>query len=492
MRHDPCHRRSMKIDRQDKPITAPALTLVSTAADRGDDDAPAPSLRHVRTDDAGPFMPPAWRATRDEVAAEIGVDDGLVVLIEGESGAGKTVFLRALAREFAKQTRLCHLEVRLALGERHVLSRIAEVYGCPPAASVGELASLLAREGEQQRLLIIVDNADRLSRFALRALLELQRRTRQGGGRIALVLGARSDGLEATLALPSFAFCDDGFLRRIELPRFSEDDTAAWLHELVAAAGLGDAASFDDARLRRIHRAAHGLPREIRRVADDVLNGRRPRRWRSRRDESRARRLKVRLTGAAVCVLAFAVIGWLLAAQFSGPPRLELAFESPVHALPDSPSLPLLPAVSDALPPPPPPATEAAASPPTAVRPDPAPASPAPRQAAPAPVSQPPSATALTGRAWLMAQAPDRYTVQIASSPERALAQQLIERNQLGGNSTVIGTRRGDRTVWLVVHGSYGGPAEAREAIASLPPQIRRNDPFARTMQSLQAIAVGQ
>ncbi len=486
-------------------MTPPALTLVSTAGGRDDDGAVAPSLRHLRTDDREPFIPPAWREAMDAVAEEVRVDDGLALVIEGESGAGKSVFLRALARRFANETRICHLEARLALGERHVLARIAEVYGCPPPGGVSELASQLARLGEQHRLLIIGDNADRLSRFALRALLELQRRTRQGGGRIALILSARPDGLETTLALPAFAAYDDESLRRIDLPRFSEDDTAVWLRELVELAGIADTATFDDARLRRIHRAAHGLPREIRRVADEVLNGRKPRRWRSRRDESRARRLKVRLTGAAVSVLAFAVIGWLLAAQFSGPPRLDIAFDPPVPALPDSPSLPLLPAVNDALPPSPPPATEDAAPPPPAAGPESAPAPPAarpdsapapsppPRQTAAASVQSPAApATRLTGRAWLMAQAPDRYTVQIASSPNRALAEQLIERNQLGATSTVIATRRGDSTMYLVVHGSFSGTAEARAAIAALPPQIRRNDPFARTMQSLQAIAIGQ
>lgn len=481
----------MKIERQDKPITSPALTLVSASGERDDDGgAVAPSLRRVPTDDAAPFMPPAWLEILDTVAAEVRVDDGQVLLIEGENGAGKSTFLRALAREFADEAWICHIETRLALGERHILAHLAQVYDCPPVDGVAELASLLARLGEQHRLLVIVDNADRLSRFAFRALLELKRRTRQGGGRLAMVLGARPDSLEATLELPGFAAYDDDFLRRIDLPRFSEEDTAGWLRDLVAAAGIGSANTFDDVQLRRIQRAAHGLPGEIRRVADDVLNGRRPKRWRSRRDESRVRQLKYRVTGAAVSILVLAAIGWLLAAQFSGTPRLDISFEVPVPALP---SLPLLPAVVE----PagvvaPPPVAEPPPAAPVRAPVDPAPAAPPSRQGPPAQAAPTAPTELLKGRAWLMAQAPHRYTVQVASSPDRALAEQLIERNQLGGKSTVVATRRGDRIVYLVVHGSFSGPAEARDAIAALPPQIRRNDPFARTIQSLQAIATGQ
>ena len=134
---------------------------------------------------------------------------------------------------------------------------------------------------------------------------------------------------------------------------------------------------------------------------------------------------------------------------------------------------------------------------PEAVLVPPAPQAPAPSAATmaaviPAPVSRAAGGDSLTGRAWLMAQAPDRYSVQLASSPDRALAERFIEKNPLEGKTTVIATQRGDRHLYLVIYGSFSGPAEARKAIAALPPQIRRNEPFARTMQSLQAISTGR
>jgi DamX protein len=481
----------MKIDRLDKPASSPALTLVAGAAEHDRSGVTgAASLSPFRQawPDVHLFVTDALQQALDaaEQAARTGEQ---VVLVEGEPGAGKTSFLRRLAQRFDADTRICHIEARLALGERHVLARVAEVYGCPPVSGIGELASLLARVGAGQTpLLLIIDNADRLSRFALRALFELKRRVFQGGGRLALIVSASPDTLDATLALPSFSNYGKDWLHRIELPRFSEQETAAWLRHLIEAAGMQETVSFDSAQIRRIHKAGHGLPRQIRRVADDVLNGRKPRRWRSRRDESTARRRKYRLVGAAISIMALIGIAWLLAALISGPPRIELAFDSPLSGvvLPDEPSLPLLPLSAGMIDPPrveEPPAEPAARPPAPAQAPLPA-ASP---EAAP----QAAASDTLTGHAWLMAQAPERYTVQLASSPDRALAEQFVERNPLDGKTMVITTRRGERILHLVIYGSFAGPAAAREAIAALPPQLRRNDPFARTMQSMQSIATG-
>ncbi len=485
----------MKIDRQDKPVSSPSLKLVTSAGERdraGDATAVSPSPFRHEPPDYQLFLPGPLQAALD--AAEQAVRNGdQVVLIEGEQGAGKTVFLRRLAQQFEAEYGVCHIEVRLALGERHVLGRIAEVYLCPPVRDVGELASLLVRQSAgHETLLLIVDNAERLSCFALRALLELKQRVSQGGGRLVLVISTRVDALDATLALPVFAAFGNDFLQRIVLPRFSAEDTAEWLHHLIEAANLQESVSFDSAQIRRIHKASHGLPRQIRRVADDLLNGRKPRPWRSRHAVSIARQRKNRLVGVGVSIAMIAGVAWLAFALVSGPPRVEIAFDFPLfaEALSDQPSSPLPSAepidpphdevVPEAVVAQPPPSASSGV------------ASPSPLAVTSVPASRATSGDTLTGRAWLMAQAPDRYSVQLASSPDRALAERFIERNPLQGKTTVIATQRGDRTLYLVIHGSFAGPAEAREAIAALPPQIRRNDPFARPMRSLQAITIGR
>ena len=90
-----------------------------------------------------------------------------------------------------------------------------------------------------------------------------------------------------------------------------------------------------------------------------------------------------------------------------------------------------------------------------------------------------------------MAQDAQRYTIQLASTPDRAGAEAFIEKHPLRGRTVALETQRGSRTTYIVLHGSFASSADARRAIETLPSTLRRNDPFARGMASVQAMAGG-
>jgi DamX protein len=79
--------------------------------------------------------------------------------------------------------------------------------------------------------------------------------------------------------------------------------------------------------------------------------------------------------------------------------------------------------------------------------------------------------------------------VQLASTPDRGAAHAFIERYSLD-QSTVVAIARGGRKLYLVIYGTFPDSTEARLEVATLPEALRRNEPFARSMRSLQEIAI--
>lgn len=502
----------MSHESQDARQTTPRLALVSErapppdAALPGDERMTTTFGRELPVTDL--FLTAAIRAALDTVRQVLADGEGLV-LIEGEQGVGKSTFLRLLLQAQGSATGLCQIDTRLALGERHVLARIAEVFGGRTPADPGALARRLAAQGRP--VLIAVDNADRLSPFALRALFDLRRQVRLEGGRMGLLMMSRPGGLTATLSLPAFASYGEDGLHHVVLPPFTAEETADYVRHRSAVVGMS--LELDGAQLRRLHRGARGLPRVIARHVEDLSSGRRPRPWRTRAERQRAQWRRQGLMAASAGALVLAGAAWLIyASYFATPqsPRFSIAFEqppwqsespppSPVDTLPPASAAVVEESPPVAVPPAQPSAVALSAAPAAPVTPvtPVTPATTASSTPPPSPSPSPPRSSApadadLNGRAWLMAQEPGRYTLQIASTPNQAGAANFISRHQLPGKTTAIAIRRNDQTQYLVVHGSYATAAEARRAIAALPQQIRRNEPFARSMQSLQAIAVGR
>jgi type II secretory pathway predicted ATPase ExeA len=406
------------------------------------------------------------------------------VLIEGDTGSGKSVFLSRLA---ATVPSACVLELRYPLGEADLCARLAQAFG---ATADGVAVAIAGRSGGG--VLVAVDDADNLSPFALRMLLELQDAVADLGGRLALVLSAHPGELQRRIGLlPSFA-------------PFRADRLA--VHPLPA---LTDAEAEEQARV--LARLARGIPGHIDRIAADLLRGVQPQPWRKTRGQSRRRRLMRTewLVPAAIGAAAVAAIflGYRVLfmpsndrvaplAQInpattdmiagltpSAPPSIE---EAETFA-PEEPPVPQLAVAPE---PEPPAQTQASISSPPAnpVPPESKP-TPAPQSRPAAAAPQPRAGSApVDDRSWLLGQDPRRYTVQLASAPDEEKARQFIAKHAIPGRTIAVETVRGS---FIVLHGSFASSAEAQQAIAGLPSALRRNDPFARRFESVRQLVSG-
>ena len=279
------------------------------------------------------------RETRDEVARILAEDDQMVV-IEADEGAGKTRFLEQLLAHRGAGWQVCHIHARIALGERHILTRLAKTFYPEEYFDARVLVSRLVEQGSRPpHHLVVVDDADNLSVFALRLLLDIRHAVNVAGGRFGLLL-AGTPRLGQVLRTQLGGEAES--IAWVSLPLLSQDETADFLRHLIAAAGFEGEIAFDNAQCQSIHRGARGVPLYINRLAGDVLEGRkvRPQRSAQHRAQISRRRYAV-LTGAGAVIVVIGV-GLLLYSTFfspSGVDGLNSAQEQLVAAVGDLPQV---------------------------------------------------------------------------------------------------------------------------------------------------------
>ncbi|MDX9739918.1 MAG: AAA family ATPase [Gammaproteobacteria bacterium] len=419
------------------------------------------------------------------------------VLIEGDGGSGKSVFLSRLA---ATVPSACVLELRHPLGEAGLLSRLAQAFG---AAADGPtaLGAAIARRADGG-VLVAVDDAHHLSPFALRALLDLQRTAMLQGGRLALVLSAAPGEVQRRIAhLPSFAPFREDALTVFSLPTLTDSEGEEYLRVLMERAGRPP---LDAQQARALVRLARGLPGHLDRVAADLQRGVRPRPWRKTRGQASRRRVLQAEWWAPAAIGAATVAAIFLGYRVLFMPSNDLLSVPLARIEPVATEVTVDLSRSGTESPeaevtmPAPPSSGTPASGPGALSVTPAPPTPPapaslPAASAPAAAAQPQAATPPASRApapvddrtWLMGQDARRYTIQLASAPDEERARQFIARHSLPARTIAISTVRGS---FIVLHGSFATHAEAQQAIAGFPPALRRNDPFARRIESVREL----
>jgi DamX protein len=492
--------------------------------------------------------------------ARAALDSDTVAVVEGERGCGKTTFVRMLQQRVGASRELCFIDVRIPQGERYVLDCLRRAFCAGQLVDAEILIMQLVERGRHGiGCLVVVDDADKLSVFALRRLFALKRAAAEAGSRLGVVVTMSPLKLNATLALPSFAPYRARGLTRVELPHFTAQETAEYLRARIESAGLAAAISFDDTQVQRIHQASGGLPQHIKRVAGELLDGTKPKPYRSAHRQLRHARVKHTLIPVALVVVPLVCIGLLLNAIFHRPADPAVVerlmsrdgIEAAGTAVPLPPPAPAVSGVVDRAPearaarPGKAPVTVAdrPAAPAQASTPAPSVNSPvsasviaagpgpvlqeSARSTPPAPVTkmqedervaanelavesktetnvelepvpgtptqvsnqEPAETSALDGNAWLRAQNPAFYSLQLAGSEERKDVEQFIDKYALPGKVVVVEVLRNGKVWYMVLYNSYPTWGEARRELGALPPQIHRNNPFARRFASVQAIA---
>lgn len=189
-----------------------------------------------------------------------------VILVSGPRGSGKTTLLGRFAGQASKQWRLCLIN---ADEFEQFRQRLGDALGIGDGDDEQQMLERWASQTDASQLLVIViDNTEELKPDDFQKLCSLLKQPL--AERIRLILFGTPQAQQALKQ--SF---DQGELpcsaQLLEVPRLTEEDTAAYLMYRLAVAGYSGESPFTATEVRAMCKAADGRPADINRLAHEAL-----------------------------------------------------------------------------------------------------------------------------------------------------------------------------------------------------------------------------
>lgn len=103
---------------------------------------------------------------------------------------------------------------------------------------------------------------------------------------------------------------------------------------------------------------------------------------------------------------------------------------------------------------------------------------------APAPAADP-----LRREAWVLAQPPKHFTIQVLAAALDALARDFIQQHGLATSAAYVESQLQGNTVFRVIYGSYASREQADKALAALPRALSANAPWVRSFAEIHKLA---
>lgn len=189
-----------------------------------------------------------------------------VILVSGPPGSGKTTLLGRFIAQTGKQWRLCLINADEFVQFRQ---RLGDALRIGDNGSEQQMLEQWASQNDAAQLLVIViDNIQLLQPDALQKLCDLLGNPH--GERVRLIMFGTPEAQQAIKQaldrkdLPCTA-------QLLEIPKLSEEETAAYLMYRLAVAGYSGESPFTATEVRAICKAADGRPAAINQLAHDAL-----------------------------------------------------------------------------------------------------------------------------------------------------------------------------------------------------------------------------
>jgi DamX protein len=189
-----------------------------------------------------------------------------VILVSGPQGSGKTALLGRFVSQTGKNWRLCLIGAE-EFGQFR--QRLGDALGIGDGVDEQQMLEQWAAQSDVAQLLVIViDNAQKLPADALHRLCGLL--DRRLADRVRLIMFGTPETQSAFKQamerknLPCAA-------QLLEIPKLSEEETAAYLMYRLAVAGYSGESPFTPTEVRAICKAADGRPAGINRLAHEAL-----------------------------------------------------------------------------------------------------------------------------------------------------------------------------------------------------------------------------
>ena len=99
-----------------------------------------------------------------------------------------------------------------------------------------------------------------------------------------------------------------------------------------------------------------------------------------------------------------------------------------------------------------------------------------------------PQAIAVSDEAWLLAQNPDDYTLQLLATHSEDRLRAYLGKHRVTERMVCFGFLRDGEQWFAAVHGAYPSKARARSSIATLPPELGERPPWIRSFGGIQEL----
>lgn len=195
--------------------------------------------------------------------------------ITGPIGSGKTTLLRQFLLRGNNTWRSCLVQGGQVKQSGELLARLADCFGQDMTATPERIRADLTRYCEalqhnSQLAVIVIDDAHLLPDPALKTLLDLGGDARQTLKLVRILLFGEP-GLEQKLINAGLHSPQQPLLHSLEMPRFDEHQSAAYLMYRLAVAGFSGDSPFSLTEIRALHKTAEGLPGRLNVLAHETL-----------------------------------------------------------------------------------------------------------------------------------------------------------------------------------------------------------------------------
>ncbi|WP_172300538.1 ExeA family protein [Pseudoruegeria sp. HB172150] len=198
-----------------------------------------------------------------------------ITLVTGEIGAGKTTLVQALLAGISDDITI-GLISNAQGGRGELLQWILNALGVPFDAGAGYVATfqvlqdfLLAEYAAGRRVILIIDEAQNLSREGLEELRMLTNVNSNKDVLIQLILVGQPE-LRDIVRAPDMRQLTQRIAASFHLDAMDADTVADYIRHRLRTAG-GDGGAFSDGACARIHRATGGVPRLVNQLCEFAL-----------------------------------------------------------------------------------------------------------------------------------------------------------------------------------------------------------------------------
>lgn len=202
----------------------------------------------------------------------------LLLIVTGDRGMGKTSLLQHFKQTSSEDWSLCEVQANAMMDAHQLLASIAQGFGLQvstqPAHVLQETLyqylATIQRNG--QIPILLVDDAHELPKDSLETLFTLAD-TETGEDNLLRIILFCEPQIDIMLESPAIQPLRERITHTIDIPAFSEEQTAEYIKHRMAVSGFTGTSPFQPKDIKKIYKVSQGIPARINELAHLHLNG---------------------------------------------------------------------------------------------------------------------------------------------------------------------------------------------------------------------------